>query len=307
LSRVAAGEPVKLVYLGSPLAAVAPLRALVAAGHEVLLVVSQSDKRRGRGSELSPSPVKAAAIELGLTVSGHPDDVVAAVAQGAELGVVVAYGRLIKPHLLAAMPFVNIHFSLLPRWRGAAPVERALLAGDVETGCCLMALDVGLDTGPVYAVERVPIAETENAATLLATLVEVGTKMLVDHLAEGFDSLGIAVEQQGEPTYAAKLAPAEFEIAWGRSATEINRWVRLGGAWTTFRGKRCKVHAAVVADNDHALGAGEIDVASTGSALRVGTGSGVLEIVRLQPEGKAVMDVGAWRNGAQLQLGECFQ
>jgi methionyl-tRNA formyltransferase len=124
------------------------LRALVGAGHEVVLVVSQPDKRRGRGGELAPSPVKAAAVALGLAVTERVDDVITA---GAELGVVVAYGRLIRPHVLAVLPMINVHFSLLPRWRGAAPVERAILAGDERTGVCVMQLEEGLDTGPVYA------------------------------------------------------------------------------------------------------------------------------------------------------------
>ena len=123
-----------------------PLQALVAAGHEVVLVVSQPDKRRGRGGALLPSPVKAAAVELGLPVTERVDDLLDA---GAELGVVVAYGRLIHPHVLAVLPMINLHFSLLPRWRGAAPVERAILAGDPVTGVCVMALEEGLDTGPV--------------------------------------------------------------------------------------------------------------------------------------------------------------
>ncbi|MDP2292021.1 MAG: methionyl-tRNA formyltransferase, partial [Actinomycetota bacterium] len=171
----------KLAYLGTPAMSVPPLRALVAAGHEVALVVTRVDKRRGRGSELSPSPVKAAAIELGLPVSHSVDDVLAA---GVELGVVVAFGQLIKPHVLAEVPMVNLHFSLLPRWRGAAPVERALLAGDAETGVCLMQLEEGLDTGPVYSTVRVPIAATTTADELRRTLVDVGTAQLVAALAE---------------------------------------------------------------------------------------------------------------------------
>src|SRR5438270_13832698 len=136
---------------------------MVDAGHEVALVVSQPDKKRGRGGALVPSPVKAAAIELGLPVSDKVDDVLDT---GAELGVVVAYGRLIKPHVLERVPMINVHFSLLPRWRGAAPVERAILAGDTETGACLMGLEEGLDTGPVYECVQVPIDPEETADEL---------------------------------------------------------------------------------------------------------------------------------------------
>ena len=141
----------RLVYLGTPEMAVPPLRALVAAGHDVALVITRADRRRGRGGATSPSPVKAAAVELGVPVSHDVDDVLTA---GAELGVVVAFGRIIKPHVLAALPMVNVHFSLLPRWRGAAPVERALLAGDTETGVCIMDVEEGLDTGGVLRPGR---------------------------------------------------------------------------------------------------------------------------------------------------------
>src|SRR5918993_2196966 len=156
--------------------AVRPLRDLVAAGHEVALVVTRADKRRGRGGELTPSPVKAAAIELGLTVSHAVDDVIDVAEGGAvELGVVVAFGQIIKPHVLEVLPFVNLHFSLLPRWRGAAPVERALLAGDELTGVCVMRLEEELDTGGIYASRSVPIDETTTAAELRGTLVEIGS------------------------------------------------------------------------------------------------------------------------------------
>ena len=128
-------DPRRLVYLGSPVIAVPPLRALHEAGHDIVLVVSQPDRRRGRGGAVMPSPVKAAALDLGVPVTERVDEVIDA---GADLGVVVAYGRLIRPHVLAAVPMVNMHFSLLPRWRGAAPVERAILAGDSGTGVCIM-------------------------------------------------------------------------------------------------------------------------------------------------------------------------
>ena len=160
----------------------APLRALVAAGHDVALVVTRPDKKRGRGGALVPSPVKAAAQELGLPVTSRVDDVLDA---GAELGVVVAYGRLIKPHVLDVLPMVNLHFSLLPRWRGAAPVERAILAGDPVTGVCVMALEEGLDTGPVYACEERPIGEEETLEEVRTALTETGTRMLVGLLATG--------------------------------------------------------------------------------------------------------------------------
>jgi methionyl-tRNA formyltransferase len=270
---------VKLVYLGTPEMAVPPLRALVAAGHEVFLVVTRVDKRRGRGSGVSPSPVKAAALELGLPVSHDVDDaIVAAQEQGAELGVVVAFGQIIKPHVLDVLPMVNLHFSLLPRWRGAAPVERALLAGDEVTGVCVMALEEGLDTGGVYARREVPIGPETTAAELREQLVDVGTQLLVDTLAE---PLGEPEPQAGEVTHAAKFTSADFEIDWTRPAPEIHRLIRVGGAWTTFRGKRLKINAARLVD-------------------------GVVRPATVQPEGKAPMSFDAWRNGARPAADELF-
>lgn len=294
----------RLVYLGSPDAAVVPLRALVAAGHEVLLAVSQPDRRRGRGGSLSPSPVKAAAVALGIPVSDRPDDILGAVSAGAELGVVVAYGRLIRPHLLAALGFVNIHFSLLPRWRGAAPVERAILAGDTETGCCLMALEEGLDTGGVYDRLVTPIGPEETAAELRDRLVGIGTDMLLRNLRDG---LGVPVPQRGEATYAAKIDPTELRIDWDRQAAEIHRLVRIGGAWTTLAGRRLKIVSARIVSAQ--MAGAQID-GSPGSSrpgtiigTTVVTGAGFVELVTVQPEGKSPMEAAAWRRGLHLEAG----
>src|SRR3954469_19397759 len=172
----------RLAYLGTPAASVPPLRALAGAGHDIRIVVTQPDKRRGRGGSLIPSPVAAAAEELGLRVSNKVDDVLDA---GVELGVVVAFGRLIKPHVLDQVPMVNVHFSLLPRWRGAAPVERAILAGDTETGVCLMGLEEGLDTGPVYECVKADIGQDDTADDLRRRLAEIGTRMLLRGLRAG--------------------------------------------------------------------------------------------------------------------------
>jgi methionyl-tRNA formyltransferase len=267
---------VRLVYLGTPQLAVPPLEALVHAGHEVELVVTGADKRRGRGKQTSPSPVKQAAMRLGIPVTTVVDDVLAT---GAELGVVVAFGRLIKPHVLERIPMVNLHFSLLPRWRGAAPVERALLAGDDVTGVCLMAVEEGLDTGAVYARREVQITPDDTVESLRAKLVDAGVPLLIDGLADG---LRDPQPQQGDATYAAKIDPAELRIDWHRPADEIDRTIRVGGAWTTFRGSRLKVHAATLED-------------------------GRLVPTVVQPEGKPRTDFAAWRNGARLTPGEWFE
>lgn len=287
----------RLAFLGTPAAAVPSLRALVAAGHDVALVISRADARRGRRGELEPSPVKAAALELGIPVSHQPADVVGA---GAELGVVVAYGRLIKPDVLAALPMVNVHFSLLPRWRGAAPVERAVLAGDLVTGVCLMALEETLDTGPVYRRAEVAIDPGETVDELRGRLAEVGASLLVDALAEG---LGEPVPQEGEVTYAAKVEPAELELRWARPATELARLTRLRGAHTTFRGRRLLVTRAEPAGAVEVPGVAGT-VPGTLSGDLVATGDGALRLVTVQPEGKRPQPVAEWRNGARPAPGE---
>jgi methionyl-tRNA formyltransferase len=285
---IATGRPQRIVYLGTPALAIPPLRALAEAGFEIALVVTRADKRRGRGSELSSSPVKVAAQQLGLPVSHRVDD---AIAVAADVGVVVAFGQLIKPHVLAALPMVNLHFSLLPRWRGAAPVERALLAGDRETGVDLMVVEEGLDTGPIYARRKVAIGADATLESLRAELVEVGARLLVEQLQAG---LSAPTPQEGESTYAAKLGPEDLELDWSRPATDLLRVVRLGGAWTTFRGRRLKVIDAIRADSTAPpLAPGGMD------GVRVGTGEGALALVTLQPESKAPMAADAWRNGAQ--------
>ena len=235
--------------------------------------------------------MKAAAAELGVPVTHDIDDLLSA---GAELGVVVAYGRIIKPHVLAALPMVNVHFSLLPRWRGAAPVERALLAGDSTTGICIMGVEETLDTGGVYACREVPIGPTTTAAELRAELVELGTDLLVDVLAAPLPS---PQPQVGDVTYAEKITPEELQLVWDRPAVELDRWVRVGGAWTTFRGRRLKVHRTEVV-----AGGGEPGV--LGEHGMVGTGAGSLRLLTVQAEGTAPMSWADFANGAHPRPGE---
>jgi methionyl-tRNA formyltransferase len=287
----------RLVYLGTPAAAVPPLRALVAAGHDVALIVTRPDTRRGRGGASAPSPVKAAAVELGLRVT---DDLAEATGVGAELGVVVAYGRMIPVAVLGQLPMVNLHFSLLPRWRGAAPVERALLEGDAETGVCLMAVEAGLDTGAVYAVEATGIDPEETVDELRGRLVDIGCRMLEEHLAGGRAGLPVPRDQAGNPTYAEKLHSRELELDWERPATQLRRVIRLGRAWTTFRGRRVRVLAAGPAvTGADALGPGEL------SGTTVGSGDGTrLGLVTVQPEGKRPMEASAWLHGVHPGPGD---
>jgi methionyl-tRNA formyltransferase len=278
-------RPKRLAYLGTPDVAVEPLRALVRAGFEIAIVVSGPDKRRGRGGELAPSPVKAAALELGLSVSDQLEDVLNA---EADLAVVVAYGRIIPASILEVVPMINIHFSLLPKWRGAAPVERALLAGDAETGVCLMDIGVELDTGDVYAQAVTRIAADDTLSSLRGRLIKMGAELLVETLTNG---LPTPAPQSGEVSYAKKISSVELEIDWALPATTIDRLVRLGGAWTLFRGTRLKVHEVAISESKGEPGC--ID------ELVVSCGSGGLELIVVQPEGKARQEATAWRNGAR--------
>lgn len=282
------------MFLGTPAAAVPSLRALVAGGFEVGLVVSQPDRRRGRGGAVGPSPVKAAALELGLPVTDRVDDVRDV---GADLGVVVAFGEILRADLLEAVPMVNVHFSLLPRWRGAAPVERALLAGDEVTGVCVMDVVEELDAGGVHAREEVGIDDDVTAEELTADLAEVGAGLLIAALTGG---LGEARPQEGEVTYAHKIRPADLLLDWARPAADLHRVVRVGGAWTTFRDGRFRVWGARVLPGD------VVDGATPGSLLVVdgtpvvATGDGVLALDEVQPEGRARTAGPAWANGARL-------
>ncbi len=288
----------RLVFLGTPDAAVPPLRTLVEAGHDIALVVTRADKRRGRGGALVPSPVKAAALDLGLAVT---DDLTEATQVGAELGVVVAYGRIIPVAVLDQLPMVNLHFSLLPRWRGAAPVERALLEGDAETGVCLMAVEAGLDTGPVYAEVATAIDPDETVEELRSRLVTIGCDLLVAHLGDGRAGLPVPRDQAGNPTYAEKLLSHKLELDWEQSAVHLRRVVRLGRAWTTFRGKRLRVLAARSADGDDVadLRPGEL----RGSTVGTGEGSKI-ELVEVQPEGKRPMAAADWLHGVHPGPGD---
>lgn len=265
------------------------------AGHDVALVVTQPDRRRSRGPRLSPSPVKSAALELGLPVTHRVDDVLEV---DADLGVVVAFGRLIKPHVLAHLDMINLHFSLLPRWRGAAPVERAILAGDSETGVCLMALDEGLDTGDTYACEPLAIGPDETADELRRRMAEAGTALLVGMLARGPEGLPSAHPQVGNATYADKIDPAELQLDWSREAIELHRVIRVGRAWTTVRGRRLEVVRARLVPGPASGSPGRLDGAM------VATGDGRLELVEVKPEGRGVIAAEAWLRGARLVEGE---
>ena len=297
----------RVAFLGTPELAVPVLRSLVEANIDVGHVVTRVDKRRARGNDLHPSPVKAAALELGLTVSHKVDDVLELHrVQPFDLAVVVAYGALIKPHVLAEIPMVNLHVSLLPKWRGAAPIERALLAGDTQTGVCLMQIEEGLDTGGVIGRRTMAITDSTTADDIRSHLIAEGSQLLIEQLNSGLDPV---VPQAGDATYAEKIDSSELHIDWSKSANEISRLIRLGNAWTVFRGKRLKIHQADVVhessseiSTETSAESGALVVAKNSAS--VATSSGLLELKIVQPEGKPRMNVVSWINGAQPTHGE---
>ena len=278
--------------------AVPPLRALVEAGHDVVLCVTRPDRRRGRGAQTTPNPVKEAALDLGIPVSQDMNDLVGV---DAELAVVVAFGRIIPTSVLAELPMVNVHFSLLPRWRGAAPVERAILAGDKETGVCLMEVAEGLDTGDVYAVRPVPMDDDISLSGLRARLVDAACSLLVDTLHDGLASLPEPKPQLGEVTVAEKITKEDLHLAWSLPAQQLHRVVRLEHAWTTFRGKRLGVLEATVAES-------QPDHSRTAPGTLVGTsvltGAGILELRRVQPESRSPMSADEWLRGVRPAVNE---
>ena len=306
----------RLVYLGTPEVAVGPLRALVEAGFDIGLVVTGADKRRGRGGAETPTPVKAAAIELGLPVTHDPSEILTvADAASFDVGVVVAFGQILGSALVGRLPFLNLHFSLLPRWRGAAPVERAILSGDATTGVCVMGIEEGLDTGPIYARAETDVAD-KTLAELWTELAATGSDLLIDVLRSGSPgaaaggsvvgtALGAPRPQVGAPTSAAKVTKSERHLDPTRDGAEmLVRRVRIDDAWTEFRGRRLGVlraralaAGADAADSSEATG---VPGGFRGGTRFVTVAGDELELLEVQPEGRAPMAAEVWANGVLL-------
>jgi methionyl-tRNA formyltransferase len=242
--------------------------------------------------------VKQAAIELQLPVTHEVSDAIALVAKnGAEscVGVVVAYGHIISANALQVLPMINIHFSLLPRWRGAAPVERALLAGDEQTGVCIMQVVERLDAGDILQSATTQISQTDTTATLRARLGEMANPLLIDVLSNGATT---ATPQSGDVVVAAKITPVDLEIDWSKPAVVVDRQVRVGGAFTFFNGKRFKVHSLKVSAEIFISESGNMVVVN--DRVLVACGQGVIELVEVQPEGKPRISAQDWKKGARL-------
>ncbi len=289
------GLPAKprTAFFGSPAVAAQVLERMVAEGLGPAVVVTNVDKRRTRRGPAEPTPVARVAADHGIPVLHDPADLVG---QGCHLGVVVAYGRILRPSTLELFPLVNIHFSLLPRWRGAAPVERAILAGDEVTGVCLMAVDQGLDEGDVFAEARVHIYPRETAEELRGRLAALGAAMLCDALGVGGPAFVAPRPQVGEITYAKKLTTDDLRIDFHASAEAAARQVRVGGAWCMTGPKRLKIldaeaEADVAANEGAALAPGKM------MGERVACSPGLLRLLSVQPEGGRPMPTADWLRG----------
>ncbi|MEL6584003.1 MAG: methionyl-tRNA formyltransferase [Pseudomonadota bacterium] len=298
----------KVVFMGTPDFSVPALEA-VAAAHDVVAVYTQPPRKAGRGQKLRASAVQAKAEELGLPVR-HPVSLKSSEAQaeladlGAEIGVVVAYG-LILPQAVLDAPnrgCLNIHASLLPRWRGAAPIHRAIMAGDAETGVCIMQMEAGLDTGPVLLREAVAIGAEETTAQVHDRLSALGARLVVETLSNINDLTPLPQPEEGA-TYAHKIDKTEAAIDWSKPAIEIDRQIRglstFPGAWTVVDGDRIKVLGSRLAQ-----GEGEAGVLL--DSTTVACGEGAVELMRLQPAGGKAQDAGPYVNARGWRAGTKF-
>ena len=292
--------PLAVVYAGTPEFAVPALAAIVRAGHRVRAVYTQPDRPAGRGRLPASSAIKHAALALDLPIEQpptlrEPGSAATFAAYAPDVCVVAAYGLLLPPAILAVprLGCINIHASLLPRWRGAAPVQRAMLAGDAETGVAIMRMEAGLDTGAVYATARAPIGAEETAGALTARLAELGAAALLETLARLEAGAAVAVPQAGMGvSYARKLEKAEAALDWARSAVELARQVRAFQPWpvaeTGWGEGRLRVHAAVALEDGGSVAPGTI-VGVGALGVEVATGAGVLRLQRVQLAGRNVV------------------
>ena len=297
----------RVTFMGTPDFSVPALHGLHAAGHDIACVYTQPPRPAGRGKKDRPTPVHAAAAALGLPVR-HPVSLKSPEAQAAfaalqaDVAVVVAYG-LILPQAILDAPrrgCLNIHASLLPRWRGAAPIHRAVMAGDTETGVCIMQMEAGLDTGPVLMRDATPIGATDTTADLHDRLADMGGRMIVQTLAE-LDGLTPAPQPEDGVTYAHKIDKAEAAIDWTQPAALVDRQIRglspFPGAWFEQGGARIKVLGSVLAQGSAAPGTILDD------ALTVACGDGAVRLTRLQKAGKGAQDAAEFLRGTPLPPG----
>jgi methionyl-tRNA formyltransferase len=293
----------RTVYLGTSEFAVAVLRRLAGSPHRPALVVTPPDRPKGRGRRLASPPAAAAAREMELEVLqtesvNRPEAVERISAAEPELGVVCAFGQLIKDPLLSELELLNVHPSLIPRWRGAAPIERAIMAGDRETGVTIMRVAEGLDSGPVALQARTPIERADDYGSLSVRLAELAADALLHAIdLRGSGKLAYAEQDGSAATYADKISPEERRLDPGRPAAELERAVRalnphIGAFLELAGGERLGIRAAVAEDGEHEPGSLAAD-----GALRLGCAHGVLRLAVVQPPGKGPMEADAYLRG----------
>ena len=309
-------SPLRVVFAGTPAFSLPCLEALLDRPDvEVVGVVSQPDRPAGRGMKLTASPIKQMAQAAGIDVitpdslKDNPEALAWLQGKAPDVLVVVAFGMILPKAWLDAprVAPINVHASLLPRWRGAAPIERALLAGDTETGVCIMHMEEGLDTGGIYASRKIPITAMTTGGELWTALSQLGGTLLAEVLPDiAAGRLKAAWQPEEGVTYAAKLGAADRAITWTQSAAVVDRQVRCfapkPGARTMLAGKWLKVLAGEAVDASVAKPAGT--VLAVGDGIDVACGDGVYRIRRVQPEGKGAMDVADFLRGAQLKPGD---
>jgi methionyl-tRNA formyltransferase len=304
-------EPLRIVFAGTPEFSVPPLRALLASPHQVVGVYTQPDRPAGRGRKLTPSPVKEEAVAASVPVFQprslkDPDAQRELAALKPDLMVVVAYGLLLPQAVLdiPRLGCINIHASLLPRWRGAAPIQRAILAGDKETGVGIMRMEAGLDTGPVYLEKRLPIEPGDTGGSLHDKLCKLGAEALMEALPGIVDGSREAAPQDDTlTTYASKLDKAEASIDWSRPAAEIARQVRAFNPWpvaqTRFEDAVLRIWNAAPVKGE--TGTPGMVMAANRGGIDVATGDGLLRITRLQMPGKKPVSAADFINAYPIQ------
>jgi methionyl-tRNA formyltransferase len=301
----------RLVFMGTPDFSAILLKGLIEAGHEIACVYSQPPRPAGRGHKPQPSPVQVLAETQGIEVRTpaslkNPEEQAAFAALGAEVAVVAAYGLILPKAILDAPKrgCINVHASLLPRWRGAAPIQRAIMAGDTETGICIMQMDEGLDTGPVLMRQSLPIAQDCTAGMLHDQLAELGTRLMTATLKE-LDGLKGVPQPDSGASYAKKIERGESRIDWSHEAVEIERLVRAmsphPGAWFEMAGERFKVLKAEVSRRQGQPGTVLDD------ALTIACAKESLRILSIQRQGKAALDTGAFLRGCALPPGTVLE
>jgi len=305
---------VNLVFAGTPVFAVPALDALLRAGHTVRVVYTQPDRPAGRGRKLTASPVKEFAQTHGLEIRqplNLKEDIGPLQALAPEAMIVIAYGLILPPAVLAIPKYgcINVHASLLPRWRGAAPIPRAIEAGDTVTGVCIMQMEAGLDTGPVLTKAETVITETDNAQTLHDRLASLGAQTLVptlEHLVHG----GIRPQPQNEAQacYAKKLRKDESPVDWTKPAVALHRKIRALNPWpvasTTWNGKVVRLWEVGPFEPTETARAPGTVVRADASGIRVITGNGILCVTRLQAEGGKILAAGDFLNGHRITAGD---